>query len=144
LGLAALFLWGACQLIPSPALVSLVDPGGKTLTEALLPRAPERLPFGEEREEIAPAPGSALSLYPARTRQMMVQLLALFLFYAAVRNNCASIAVLRRLSLAAVFVGSALALLGLLQFATSDFKHVYWSISGPPEAAVFGPFLCRS
>ena len=145
LGIAALFLLGAWQIMPlPPGLVAWLSPAGAKLTQGLLPRTPETLPSGFELAETKTPAHTVLSLYPAGTRNLLVEILAVFLFYAVVRNNCASPAALRRLSLTALVNGTALGMLGLLQFATSDLQKLYWHIRSPHFGMVFGPFLCRN
>src|SRR5205807_1640828 len=88
------------------------------------------------------AAGTTLSLYPGVTRLELVRLLAVFLLFAVVRNNVASVASLRRLSVAALVNGALLTLFGIAQFFTSHPHTLYWSY--PVPHAVFGPFICRN
>ncbi len=140
--LAALFVCAAGQLLPLPhGLLARLTPATARLYERLLPARPEALPFGEERGTPAAAPGSTLSVYPHATHRQAVQLLAVFLLFAAVRNNVASAAALRRLSVVAVANGALLSLFGLVQFFSSPAHLLYWAY--PAEQQVFGPFINR-
>lgn len=141
--LAALFLCGAWQLAPLPRpLLARLSPGTAQVYDQLLPSEPEVLPWGEKLAAAAPPAGSTISLYPAATRQQLVRLLAIFLLFAVVRNNFASVGALRRLAVAALVNGALLALLGLVQFFTSPPTTVYWTFPSP--GTVFGPFICRN
>ncbi len=88
------------------------------------------------------AAGSTLSLYPGGTRLAVLRLLAVFLLFAVVRNTYTSKESLRRLCLACLVNGSALALLALMQFLTAHRHVVYWII--PTGGTVFGPFINRN
>ena len=65
-----------------------------------------------------------------------------FALFAAVRNNLASVAVLRRLCIVAIVNGALLSLFGLVQFCTSPRDNLYWRIA-VTNGAVFGPFVNR-
>lgn len=142
-GLAALFVCGACQLAPLPeSVLARLSPATARLYGRLLPESPERLPAAEVRDAApVPAPGSTISVYPHGTRTELVRLLAVFLVFAIVRNNIASAASMRRLSLAALANGALLSLLGILQFFTSPPNTIYWTDS--TRGMVFGPFINR-
>ena len=73
---------------------------------------------------------------------MTFQLLAVFLLFAVVRNNIASAAALRRLSVVALVNAVLLALFGLVQFFTSTPSMLYWRY--PSQGRVFGPFICAN
>jgi O-antigen ligase len=136
--LAGLFLLGVGQIAPLPrGLLEYASPATVELTRQLLPDAPDRLPDGGTAEPPRLAAGSAVSLYPAGTQVALLQLLALFAFYAVVRSNLASPAALRRLAVVALVNGCLLSLFGLLQFFSSPRGRVYWVV--PTEATVFGP-----
>lgn len=145
LGLAALFLIGMIQILPLPAeLLRAASPEGQALVSSLLPRQQETLAAEFAREEAPTSPGVTISLYPGGTKSLLVRLLGLFLFFVCVRNNCASIPILRRLSLLAVLNGAALAFVSTLQYLTSDAKHLYWVLQLPHQGIAFGPFLNRN
>jgi hypothetical protein len=141
--LAALFLLGTWQLVPlcRPTLETL-SPATARLYQALLPAQAEALPAGEARDVPAGPVGSTLSVYPTATRTELLRLLAVVLLFAAVRNNIASPAALRRLSLVALVNGSLLALFGLVQYFSSPHGTLFWTY--PTEGDVFGPFLNRN
>src|SRR5262249_24645617 len=140
---AALFLLAIWHLQPlPPALLRLLSPNTASLFAELLPSDPEVLPLGETRPRVPLAAGSALSLYPAATLQALIRLLAVFVLLAVVRNNIASAAALRRLSIALVINSTALAFFALIQFFTRPRNTVYWSYQ--TQGAVFGPFVCRT
>jgi O-antigen ligase len=141
--LAILFLVGGTQLVPlSHSLLSRLSPTGVQLIDQLLPADPETLPLGGAETITVPTAGSTISLYPAATRASLIQLLAAVLLFVVVRQNLASTAALRRLSVVAVFNGSLLALFGLIQVFTSRPNILYWSFRS--EGRVFGPFICRN
>jgi tetratricopeptide (TPR) repeat protein len=142
--LAALFLLGAFQLTPLPrSTLALLSPGTAHLYDQLLPQQREVLPLDEEDvEEPAYPPGSTLSLYPAASQRVLLQLLAVFLFYVVVRNNVASADHLRRLSWVLLANGVLLTVLAVSQFFTSPPNKVYWAFD--TQGAVFGPFICRN
>ena len=66
----------------------------------------------------------------------------MILLFAVVRNNVASPASFRRLSLALVINGSLMSVFALVQFFTSAHNTVYWTYQ--TQGAVFGPFICRT
>jgi O-antigen ligase/tetratricopeptide (TPR) repeat protein len=141
--LAALTLYGVWQLAPlPPRLLGGVAPGTARMYAQLLPPQAEVLPPGGGGEAPAPPAGSTISLCPGRTRAQLIRLLAVFLLFAVVRNNTASPAALRRLSIAVTINGVLLCLLALAQSFTSPPGTVYWIYPSP--GAVFGPFICRN
>jgi O-antigen ligase/tetratricopeptide (TPR) repeat protein len=141
--LAGLFLLGACQIAPlGPDLVRKISPVTAALFAEALPTPREELPLNQRLDDVAPPPGSTLSVCPFATRRELIQLLAAFLVWATIRNNLASPALLRRLSIAAVANGGLLALFGLVQFFASPRETLYWSYVAPGE--VFGPFVNRN
>jgi tetratricopeptide (TPR) repeat protein len=141
--LAALLLGGFWQLVPLPhPLLSWLAPGTAQVYERLLPSQAEMLPFGETREAPVFAAGSTLSLYPGRTAQELMRLLAVFLLFVLVRNHIASPASFRRLAIVALVNGALLSLFGLIQFFTSPADTLYWTC--PSAGSVFGPFVCRN
>jgi len=141
--LAALFLVGIWQVVPLPrSLLAPLSPAAARLYEQLLPGQPETLPEGVDRPRTSSPPGSTLSLYPGATRRELSRLLAVFLVFAVVRNNLASTAALRRLSVAALVNGTLLSLFALAQFFSAPPKTVYWTY--PALGQVFGPFINRN
>ena len=141
--LAALYLLGMAQVTPLPRQVlAAVSPTAARMYGELLPAQPEVLPDGAARSFPATRPGSTLSLYPGATQRELVRLLAVFLLFAAVRNNIATPAAFRRLAIAATVNGAALSLFALLQFFGAPRQTVYWSLH--TDAEVFGPFICRN
>jgi tetratricopeptide (TPR) repeat protein len=141
--LGALLLCGLWHLIPLPQpLLRWLSPSTAQVYERLLPSQPEILPFGEPREASVFAAGSTISLYPGRTAQELMRLLAVFLLFVLVRGTIASPASFRRLAIAALVNGSLLSLFGLLQFFTSPSDTLYWTY--PSGSNVFGPFVCRN
>jgi O-antigen ligase len=141
--LAALFALGVLQLIALPRnLLDGLAPATAEMYDRLLPSQPEILPFGEGREAPAPPAGSTLSLYPAGTRAQALQLLAVVLLFAAVRNNIASAHALLRFCFVALGNGALLALFGLVQFFSAPHHVLYWS--EPTTGQPFGPFVNRN
>jgi O-antigen ligase/tetratricopeptide (TPR) repeat protein len=141
--LAGLFLLAVWQLTPLPRnVLAALSPATARLYEQFLPAEAEVLPSGEDTAPVPFPPGSTLSLYPAATQRELVRLLAVFLVFAAVRNNLASPVALLRLSLVAVANGALLSLFALVQFFTSPHNTLYWAY--PSEGEVFGPFICRN
>jgi hypothetical protein len=141
--LGALFLLGTWQLVPlSRPVLTTLSPATARLYDDLLPTQTETLPAGEAREVAAGPVGSTLSVYPTATRAELLRLLAVVLLFAAVRNNIASPAALRRLSFVALVNGSLLALFGLVQYFSSPHGTLFWTY--PTDGDVFGPFLNRN
>src|SRR5579871_6835192 len=141
--LAALALLAAWQFVPLPqGLVRWLSPATTRMVEQLLPAQAEVLPFGEPSAATSTWAGSTLSLDTGCTGDAFFRLLAVFLLFASVNNNLASPGSLRRLSLAALVNGSALAFFAILQFFTSRDFRVYWT--WPTVQTAFGPFINRN
>jgi O-antigen ligase len=141
--LAGLFLLGVWQLTPLPAgALDRLSPATVRLCRQLLPATAEEVVAGEAPDTDRLFAGSAVSVYPAGTRAVLVQVLAVLALFAVVRNNVASAASLRRLALLALVNGALLAVFAVLQFFTSPRHLVYWSI--PSQGAVFGPFINKN
>jgi O-antigen ligase/tetratricopeptide (TPR) repeat protein len=136
--LAGLVLLGAMQLVPWPAqALARVSPPTAQLYAELLPAEREIVDGGE-------APGTAgrtVSLDAGATRLDVVRLLAMFLLFVTVRNNCASPAALRRLALALLVNGALLSLLAFAQLGSAR-GLIYWTF--PSLNRPFGPFVCRN
>lgn len=114
--LIGLFLLGLFQLLPLRAS----GDGGGALTSP---------------------PVSSFSIDPYSTRLALVQLAALFIYFAAALAFIDSPKRLRLLVRVITFFGFALAFLGLIQFFTSPDK-IYW-LKELPQSAPFGPFYNR-
>jgi O-antigen ligase len=141
--LAALYLLGIWQLTPlSRPILRALSPATARMYDQILPAEPEMLPAGQMRTALTPPPGSTISLYPGATRQELIRLLAFLLVFVVVRNNIASAASLRRLSIAAVVNGALLSLFALVQYFSSPHDTVFWTYH--PGGEVFGPFICRN
>jgi O-antigen ligase len=141
--LAALLLSGAFQLVPlPPGLLAWLAPGTARLYGQLLPETTEVLPPGTPAGDPLPPAGSTLSFAPGQTRVDLVRLVAVFLLFAAVRNNCASAAALRRLSIAAVVNGALMSFFALVQSFSSPPDTLYWGLRPGPGG--FGPFLNKN
>jgi tetratricopeptide (TPR) repeat protein len=132
--LALLFLSGIWQLVPlSPALLSALAPGTARVYEQMLPEQPEVL------SDPAWKPLSAsclrISLNPQATRSEIMELLAVLLLFALVRNNIPAQAGLYRLSVGALANGVLLVCFAML----APYDH------GPfcAEEGTFGSFLSR-
>ena len=95
--LAGLYLSGLWQVTSLPDhWLRWLSPGTARLYDHLLPARAKLLPFGADRVTPVPAAGTTISLFPGSTKQQLLRLLAVFLLFAVVRNNVASIACLRR------------------------------------------------
>ncbi len=146
--LGGLFMVGMIQIMPLPdSILNWLTPAGMRLQQDLTPEQKETLnnpPASVYSPDLLPQ--KTISRYPVGSRMMLIQILAVFLFYMTVRNNAASPETLRRLCITSVVNGCLLAFLALMQFATSDFSKLYWTIPSPsPESGtVFGPFICRN
>jgi O-antigen ligase len=116
--LLGLFLLGLLQLLPL---------GGAGETGALLSGGVE--------------PVRSLSLDPYATRLVLVQVLALFVYFAAVLAFTDSPRRLRLLVRVIIIFGFALAIFGLIQSFTSPTK-VYW-LRELQQSTPFGPFINR-
>lgn len=140
--LAGLFMVGCLQLTPLPdSWLRTLSPETARLYGALLPRTAEVLPDGEA-VTATPGRGRTLSLYPSASRVELLRLLAVLCLFAAVRNNVASAAALRRLAVVATVNGASLALFALVQHFASPRALIYWTFPAPTD--VFGPFICRN
>jgi O-antigen ligase len=73
---------------------------------------------------------------------VQLQLLAVLVVFAVVRNNLASPGSVRRLAVVVLANGAALAMFGLLQFFTAPRNQLYWSFDS--QGGVFGPFVNRN
>jgi O-antigen ligase/tetratricopeptide (TPR) repeat protein len=140
--LAGLFLVTALQLVPlPPPVLRIVSPQSAAFYRDLLPSEPEML-AGDPTPLAAPVDGwRPISVYPFATRSLLVDLLALFVVAAAVRQQLANPASLRRLAWVALANGSALSVFALAQSLAAPKTMVYWSI--PTKGTVFGPFINR-
>jgi O-antigen ligase len=118
--LLGLFLLGLFQLLPL---------GGQVTVET-----GQLLSAGVE-------PVKSLSLDPYATRLVLVQLLALFVYFAAVLAFTDSPRRLRVLVRTIIIFGFALAIFGLIQSFTSPTK-VYW-LRELQQSTPFGPFINR-
>jgi O-antigen ligase len=116
LPLIGLFLLGVFQLLP---LRAGSDGGGA----------------------LANPPVSSFSIDPYSTRLALVQLVALFIYFAAALAFIDSPKRLRLIVRVVTFFGFALAFLGLIQFFTSPNK-IYW-LKELPQSTPFGPFYNR-
>jgi O-antigen ligase/tetratricopeptide (TPR) repeat protein len=87
-------------------------------------------------------PGVTISLYPEATRTQLLRLLAVFLLFAAVRNNVPARGGLRRLGVVCLINGAALSFFALVQSFSSPANVLYWNY--PSLGQVFGPFICRN
>jgi O-antigen ligase/tetratricopeptide (TPR) repeat protein len=140
--LAGLFLEGLWQIAPlPPAVLARVAPSTAALYEQVLPARPEVPPGGERRDPAVRA-GSTISLYPAATRARAFELLAAFLVFVVALDSVASVAALRRLSLAALLTGVLLSLFAVVHHFTAPPATLYWYLPIPGQP--FGPFANRN
>jgi O-antigen ligase/tetratricopeptide (TPR) repeat protein len=138
--LAGLFLVTAGQNLPLPGpAVAALSPNAERLAGELLPAVPELLPGEPDRP---PAGWHTLSLDPAATRALTIQLLGLTLFYWVARTQVATRGALRRLAWVLLADGTLLAAVGIAQALSSPPTVLYWTFPSP--GAVFGPFVCRN
>jgi hypothetical protein len=102
--------------------------------------AAQLLPFGSGAEATgtAAAPRS-LSLDPYATRFVLLQLLSLFIYFAATLVFVNSPPRLRLLARTIIIFGFLLAVLGLIQYFTSPFM-IYWVRAVSSQSVPFGPF----
>lgn len=92
-------------------------------------------------DALATLPVSSLSIDPYSTRLALVQILALFIYFAAALAFIDSPRRLRLIVRTVTIFGFLLALLGLMQSFTSPNK-IYW-LKELPESIPFGPFYNR-
>ncbi len=141
--LAGLFLLGIVQLAPlPPTVLGWLSPSRGRMREEFVPAHAETLPEDASKGVLPEPAGATISLYPGGTRRELIRLLAVLVLFAVVRNNIASVAALRRLSIAALVNGTLLALFALVQFFSSPARTLYWTF--PSQGAVFGPFINRN
>ena len=137
--LALLFLSGIWQLVPLPAaLLGFVAPGTSTVVDQLLPRQPELL--RDHSWKPVSAAGARISLNPEATRTEIMELLAVLLLFALVRNNIPAEPGMVRLSLCALANGVLLVLFALLPWIPplGQVHEVFFA-----EEGAFGSFLSR-
>src|ERR1044071_2858031 len=96
---------------------------------------------GDGAGALSNAPVGSLSVDPYSTRLAPVQLIALFIYFAAALAFIDSPKRLRLIVRVIIFFGFALAFIGLIQFFTSPDK-IYW-LKELPQSAPFGPFINR-
>ena len=120
----------ATQLVPLPeSIVRVVSPAAADWHMTLAPEVTELLPGETEADAPKRSRWVRLSVAPARTQDLLVELLTAFLVYAATRNFVlipSATESLRRLAWVAFVVGILLALLGLLQAISGDRTRIYW------------------
>jgi O-antigen ligase len=90
---------------------------------------------------LSSTPVSSLSIDPYSTRLVLVQLAALFIYFAAALAFIDSPKRLRLVVRVIIVFGFGLAFLGLIQFFTSPGK-IYW-LKELPQSTPFGPFYNR-
>lgn len=99
-------------------------------------------PLGSAPDAALPvAPAKSLSLDPYSTRFVLVQLLALMIYFAAALVFTDSPRRLRALVRTIIIFGFFLAIFGLVQSFTSPTK-IYW-FRELPQSIAFGPFINR-
>lgn len=141
--LAGLFVLGVWQITPlPPATLAWIAPGNIALQNRLGPETQEILTGEKAAESVPTKSGSTISLYPGRTRALVIELLGVLLLFTLVRQQIASPASARRLAFFALVNGFFLAFVGVLQFFSSPHNVLYWTF--PSLGAVFGPFVCRN
>jgi O-antigen ligase len=105
------------------------------------------LPFGSSREAatatgaLSSAPVSSLSIDPYSTRLALVQIAALFVYFATALAFIDSPKRLRLIVRVIIVFGFVLAFIGLIQHFTSP-DRIYW-LKELPQSAPFGPFYNR-
>lgn len=96
---------------------------------------------GDGAGALSNAAVSSLSIDPYSTRLALVQIIALFIYFAAALAFIDSPKRLRLIVRVIIFFGFALAFIGLIQFFTSPDK-IYW-LKELPQSTPFGPFINR-
>jgi O-antigen ligase len=96
---------------------------------------------GDGAGALSNPPVSSLSIDPYSTRLALVQLVALFIYFAAALAFIDSPKRLRLVTRVIIFFGFALAFIGLIQSFTSPGK-IYW-LKELPQSTPFGPFYNR-
>ncbi len=140
--LAAVFLVGLVQLVPlPPAVLNWLSPNTARLHAELVPPQPEVLQGGVKIASPPPA-NLPISFYPHATREELFHWLSVLVLFAAVRNQVASTASMRRLALVMLVNGCLLAVVGLAQFFSVDRNRVYGVYE--TRGATFGPFIDRN
>ena len=142
---AATILLGLLQVTPlNKSLLALIAPGTALQLQQLLPNEPEQMAPPSSFSNIGwNTAGSMISLYPGETRTAVFSLLAMFLLFLVVRNNALNPGATRRLCIALLINGSALAIFALIQFfSTPERGKIYWSYQS--QGTSFGPFINRN
>lgn len=96
---------------------------------------------GDGAGALSNTPVNSLSIDPYSTRLALVQLIALFIYFAAALAFIDSPKRLRLMVRVIIFFGFGLAFIGLIQYFTSPDK-IYW-LKELPQSAPFGPFINR-
>jgi tetratricopeptide (TPR) repeat protein len=135
LAVGALCLIGILQSLPLPRTwVERASPEAATLRQA----------FASEPGDAAAsttAETDTISIAPGSTRSVLQYLIAVTLFFCAIRSNLTE-ASFRRLSYCLMINGVLLSVVGISQAFSSPGSYVFWSI--PTQGATFGPFICRN
>jgi O-antigen ligase len=96
---------------------------------------------GDGAGALSSPPVGSLSIDPYSTRLALVQIIALFIYFAAALAFIDSPKRLRLIVRVIIFFGFALAFIGLIQSFTSPDK-IYW-LKELPQSTPFGPFYNR-
>lgn len=141
--LAGLVLVTTFQLVPLPeAVARILSPTAVEWRTSLIPETPELLPGEVEASVPRRSSWMRLSVTPAATEDLLVQLLALFLIYVVARNFAVEHRSLERLAWVGFATGTTLALLALGQHLSGERERIFWSYdTGGP---VFGPFVNKN
>ncbi|HEY7310619.1 MAG TPA: O-antigen ligase family protein [Gemmataceae bacterium] len=141
--LAALFVIAVVQLVPWPnSWLSRLSPGTAELYDRLHPAQGEVIPSPDGEVFTSFGANRTISLCPGVTQREAIRLLAVLLLFVVVRNNLASTAHLRRLSIVVFVNGLLLSLFALVQFFIYGPRLLYGVY--PTAGSAFGPFICRN
>jgi len=141
-GLGLLVVVSLLQVVPLPvSLLEFLSPATAETYARLLSAEPEQLPRAVFPDQTLSSE-FALSVYPAVTYLQARRLLAAFLFFLVIYNNVSSPSLLKRLGWVALINGAALALFGIIQYSSSGYRLLFWSI--PHRGYGFGPFIYRN
>ncbi len=141
--LAGIVLLGLWQMTPlARSTLATVSPGTARINAELLPKHAEKLTDGTFPDQAREADKATISVYRYATHEDIVRWVAILLLFLVVRNNIASPAALRRLSVALLINGVLLSYFALAQWFTSPHNMLYWTY--PSLGSVFGPFINRN
>ncbi len=145
-GWTALILLVLVQSIALPSsLFQFLAPANGELIAELIPTQTERLVAGQATDAM-PADftvGSTASLNPGGSQRFGLRLLGMLLVFGSIATLPYPQRTLRRLSIAAAVVGTAIALLAIAQSFSQPRDKIYWYFA-VNSSSFFGPYINKN